>query len=150
MSSQQTNQSDQQTNLELRIRTMRVVWIALLLSIGAYYIFTIIAGRSENAVPNQTVSMALLGGAVFAFIASFPIKSKLLSKAVEQQQTGMVQQAYVVAWGITEVGALLGVVDFFLTGNRFYFAPLIIAAFGQLLHFPRREAVLNAAFKNTL
>lgn len=149
MSSQQTNQTDPQS-FELRIRTMRIVWIALLLSIGGYYVFTIIVGQSENAVPNQTVSMALLGGAIMAAIASFAVKSKLLAKAVAQQQIMMVQQAYVTTWAITEVGALFGIMDFFMTGNRFYYVPLLIAGVGQLLHFPRREAVLNAAFKNTL
>ena len=85
-----------------------------------------------------------------AALVSFPIKSKLLSSAIDQQQTAVVQQAYVVAWAITEVGALLSLVDYFLTGNRYYFVGLIIAGCAQLLHFPRREHVINAAFKNTL
>jgi hypothetical protein len=40
--------------------------------------------------------------------------------------------------------------DFFLTNNRYYYALLILAALGLLLHFPRREAVVNAAFKRGL
>ena len=96
-------------------------------------------------------TLAWLGnGAALAALVSFPIKSKLLNQAVDQQQPAMVQQAYVAAWAITEAGALFGMLDFFVTGNRFYYVPLIIAACVQLLHFPRREAVLNAAFKNTL
>ena len=139
-----------QTSIELRIRTMRILWIAMFLSIGAYYVFTILRGRPADLSPNQTISLALIGGAALAALVSFPIKSKLLTQAIEQQQTGMVQQAYVVAWAITEVGALLGILDFFLTGDHYYYAALIIAALGQLLHFPRREHVINAAFKNTL
>ncbi len=144
---QQTH--DPQTTIELRIRTMRIVWVGMVASIGVYYLFTVFRGRPENVDPNPTVSLALLVGAAMAAGVSFLIKSKLLAQAVEKQQVAMVQQAYVVAWGITEVGALLGVMDFFLTGNRYYYAPLMIAAFVQLLHFPRREPVINAAFRNT-
>jgi len=72
----------------------------------------------------------------------------LLSKATEQQNIGMVQQAYVVTWAINEVSALLGLFDYFLTGNRYYYVLLIIAALGLLLHFPRREHVVNAAFRS--
>jgi hypothetical protein len=87
---------------------------------------------------------------VAAVLVSFLIKSRLLSKALEQQDVGMVQQAYVMAWAIAEVAALLSMLDFFLTNNRYYYALLIIAALGLLLHFPRREAVVNAAFKRGL
>lgn len=128
---------------------MRILWIVIVLSIGNFYVFTILQGRSESMVPNQTISLTLLIVTMMAALVSFPIKSKLVSRAIEQQQTGMVQQAYVVAWAITEVGALLSLLDFFLTGNRYYFVGLIIAGCMQLLHFPRREHVINAAFKNT-
>jgi hypothetical protein len=62
----------------------------------------------------------------------------------------MVQQAYIVTWAINEVAALLGLMDFFLTNDRYYFVLLIIAALGLLLHFPRREHVVNAAFKSSV
>jgi hypothetical protein len=55
-----------------------------------------------------------------------------------------------MAWAITEVAALLGLLDFFLTTDRYYYVLLIIAALGLLLHFPRREHVVNAAFKGSL
>jgi hypothetical protein len=129
---------------------MRIIWIAMLLSIGGYFVLTIINKGSEDRAPNQTISLTLLGIGVAATLISFLVKNKLLSRAIEQQQVLMVQQAYVVAWAITEVGALLGLLDYFMTGNRYYYVPLIIAACGQLLHFPRREHVINAAFRNTL
>ena len=150
MTTRSTNPNDPQTSIELRVRTMRTLWIGGVLSLGAFYVFTIMSGRSDTVNPNQTVSLATLIGAMVAALVSFPIKSKLLSSAIEQQQPGMVQQAYVVAWTVNEVGALLSLLDFFLTGNRYYFVGLIIAGCVQLLHFPRREHVINAAFKNTL
>ena len=79
---------------------------------------------------------------------SVAIKKRFLTQSVEQQQPQLVQQGYVIALAVTEVAALLGLLDFYLTGNRYYFLLLIIAACGQLLHFPRRQHVIDACFKN--
>jgi hypothetical protein len=150
MNTQSANQKDPQGKIELRIRTMRTLWIAMFLSIGVYYVFTFFAGRSEDINPNNTLSLTLVGGALLITLISFPIKNRLLTRAVEQQQVQLVQQGHVVAWALTEVAALLGLLDFFLTGNRYYYILFIIAACGQLLHFPRREPVINALFKSPM
>lgn len=126
---------------------MRTLWIAMLLSLGAYYVFTLFAGRVENITPNPILSLILFVVALSTTLISFPIKKRLLSRAVEQQQVQLVQQGYVVAWAVTEISALLGLLDFFLSGHRHYYLLFIVAACGLLLHFPRREAVMNAAFK---
>jgi magnesium-transporting ATPase (P-type) len=147
MNTPSANQSDPQTSIELRIRTMRTLWFALLLSVGVYFGFTLFAGRKEGLAPNPTMSLTLLCIAMLTVLVAFVIKSKLLSKAMEQQNPGMVQQGYVMTWAITEVSALLGLLDFFLTNDRYYYFLLIIAALGLLVHFPRREHVVNAAFR---
>jgi hypothetical protein len=144
------NQNDPQTDIELRIRTMRTLWFVLLGTIGIYYGFTLVAERREGLEANPSLSLTLICVAMVMVSVAFVIKSKLLSKALEQQNTGMVQQAYVVTWAINEVAALLGLMDFFLTNDRYYFVLLIIAALGLLLHFPRREHVVNAAFKSSV
>jgi hypothetical protein len=76
------------------------------------------------------------------------IKRKLLAQSVEQQRVPLVQQGYIIAWALTEVAAILGLLDFFATGNPYYFVLFIVAFCGQLLHFPRRQHVLDASFKN--
>lgn len=143
-------QTDPQTNFELRIRTLRTLWIAMLASVGVYYVFTRFAGRPENVEPNSTLFLALVVVGLSTTLVSFLVKNKLLSRAVEQQQVQMVQPAYVVAWALTEVAALLGVLDFFVTGDRYYYVLFIIAAFGQLLHYPRGEHVINASTKTSI
>lgn len=136
-------------DVELRIRTMRTLWAALFVSIIFYYMLTFFVPRRENAEPNETMFLVLLAAAVTTTLISFVIKSKLLNQAVERQQPRLVQQGYIVTWALTEVGALLGLLDYFATGNHYYYALYIISAIGMLLHFPRREHVLNAAFKHS-
>ena len=142
--------TDPQTNFELRIRTMRTVWIGMLLSIGIYYVFTLFVARPENVEPNSTLFLVLVAIALSITFISFPIRSKLLSRAVEQQQVQLVQQGYLVAWALSEVAALLGVLDFFVTGDRYYYVLFIIGVCGQLLHFPRHEHVVNASAKSPI
>ena len=134
--------------MELRIRTMRTLWIGMLLSVGAYYVFTLVAGRSDDITPKPILSLILTGVALSMTLISFAVKNKLLSRAVDQQQVQLVQQGYIVTWALSEVAALLGLLDFFLTGDRYYYLLFLIAAGALLLHFPRREHVVNASFKS--
>ncbi len=143
------NPNDPQT-IEDRIRTIRILWFAMLLSFVFYYFFTFIKGRSENLTANPSLSLVLLGAGISTTLISFLIKAKLLTKAVEQRNLAMVQQAYVVTFAVTEFAALLGLLDFFATTDRYYYLLFIIAACGMLLHFPRREPVENAAFKSSV
>ena len=136
-------------NVELRMRTMRTLWLAMLMSLVMYFVFTLVANRTPNGTPNNTLFLVLVCAAVLMTLISFPIKSSLVSRAIDRQQPVLVQQAYIVAWAVTEVGGLLGILDFFLTGDRYYYVLLVIAGCGQLLHFPKREHVVNASFRGS-
>jgi multisubunit Na+/H+ antiporter MnhG subunit len=139
-----------QQDIEPRMRTMRTIWSAMLMSIGFYYAFTFFAKRPENVEPNSTLFLVLVGIAVSTVLLSFPVKNKLISQAIEQQHVPLVQQSYIVAWALSEVPALLGLLDFYLTGNRYFYVLFLLAVFAQLLHFPRREHVINASFKKPI
>jgi len=148
MNPQSANPNDPQ-NIEVRVLTLRIIWMALLMSVVIYYVITFFVTRPEDLAPNPTLSIGLICVAMLTILISFLLKNRLLSKAEAQQHLGMVQQAYVVTWAITEVAALLGLLDFFLTADRYYHALFIIAAVGLLFHFPRRESVVNAAFRSS-
>lgn len=137
-------QTDNQ-NVELRLRSMRTLWVALILSIGGYFVLTLFAHRSDSVEANSMLSITLMLVAASTTLVSFLIKSKLLAKAAD---AGQVQQAYIVAWAVTEAGALMGVLDYFLTTDRYYYALFLMAVVGQLLHFPRSEHVVNVSFEN--
>jgi drug/metabolite transporter (DMT)-like permease len=129
---------------------MRTLWIAMILSIVGYFVFTLFEGPSKSVERNPTLSLVLLGATVIATMVSFLLKSTLMNRAVEQQQVQLVQQGYIVAWAMCEVGGLLGLLDFFVTGDRYYYVLLIIGALGLLIHFPRREHVLQASGKRQI
>jgi hypothetical protein len=72
----------------------------------------------------------------------------LLKRSIEKQDPGLVQPAFVVAWAMCEVSAILGIVEYFLLGTRDYLVLFLLAAAGMILHFPTRQHLLNASYKN--
>jgi hypothetical protein len=125
-----------------------MLWFGMTMSVVIYFGITLFIKRPANITPNNFLSLILVGAGVFTTLASVLIKQMLLSRSIEQKSEALVQQAYVVAWALCEVSALLGLLDFFVTGNRFYYVPFVVALIGDLVNFPRREDVAAALFKN--
>lgn len=137
-------------DLDQRYQTMVILWAALVMSVVMFFVMALIAG-ADSAEPNVSdtsiVSIALTGVGAFVVVLSFVVKHKLLERSVEQQNTGLVQQALVVACAMCEVAALLGVVLRFAMRDAYYYVPFIIAAVGELFHFPRKSQLLAASYK---
>lgn len=144
--SMEPSPNDLQSQIEQRIRTLRFLWVALVLSIAGYYVLTRIA-QPNAATPNDTLSLTMVVIGLVTIPVSVVIKKRFLNQAVELQQPQLVQQGYIIALAVNEVAALLGVFDFFITGNRYYFVMFMIAVCGQLLHFPKRQHVIDAYFR---
>jgi hypothetical protein len=130
------------------MRTMRTLWIAMIASIAMYYLLTLFMSPPERVEPDNTMFLALLVAAVLTVPVSFLIKNRLLAHAAHQQRVQLVQQGYILAWAISEVAALLGLLVFY-QGHKYYYVLFLIGACAQLLHFPRREHVINASFKTS-
>jgi uncharacterized membrane protein YiaA len=136
-----------QENIELRIRTIRILWLSLFLSVVIYYALTLFVKRPENIETNEILFPVLVAIALPTILISVLVKHKIITRAIDLQRVQLVQQGYIVALALAEVPALLGLLTYFATGNRYYPILFIIAVFGQLLHFPRREHVVNASFR---
>ena len=150
MNPRPTTPINPQQSFELKLLTLRILWFALFMSIVLYYGLTFFVGPREETEPNPMLSMILIVIALSTTVVSFLVKSKLLSRAIEQQNVQLVQQAYIVALALCETSALLGLLDYFATGHPHYYIPFIIGALGQLLHFPRRDHVVNASSKTPI
>lgn len=133
--------------IDTRLRTMRTLWFALFLSVGLYLGFTVFAMEPASEPGNRLLSFIFAAVATFIVILSFPIRQKLLQRSVDQQNTMLVQQAFVVAWAMCEVSAILGIVEYMVVGSRDYLVLFLLAAVGMLLHFPKRQHLLDASYK---
>jgi hypothetical protein len=137
----------QEPNIDARFRTMLVLWFALLFSVGMYLAFCFIAFERSTEPANRLLSFAFAAIATFTVILSFVIKQKLLRRSEEQQNLMVVQQAFVVAWAMCEVSAILAVIEYILLDTRDYLVLFALSAVGMVLHFPTRKHLLNASFK---
>lgn len=144
-----TPANNPQQPVEQRIQQLRILWLGLLGSLGGFYVLTIFTERPADAEPNHTLFLVFLIIALSTTLISFVVKNRFFNRAVEQQNVDLVQQGFIIAAAVNEVGALLGLFDYFSTGDRYYYILILIAVCGLLLHFPRREPVVNATFAKT-
>jgi F0F1-type ATP synthase membrane subunit c/vacuolar-type H+-ATPase subunit K len=145
-----SNQSGQDAGLEVRLRTMRILWAAFLITIGLYALVTVFAAPWKNAAEEGRDNPTLLAAfAVMGFLsvaASFVLKRHFYAHAAEQSSPAKFQTGFIVAEVFCEFAVLLGLVGLFVTLNRYAYALFVLGALGQLLHFPRRDQ-LAAAYR---
>jgi len=134
-----------ETDLDARYRTMLILWFALLMNIGVFFVFSLFMGPEIGvAAPNVLLTVVLTALGTFLVILSFAVKRKLLERSVERQDVQLVQKALVIACAMCEASALLGLIQRFVVGNREYYLLFLVAAIGTALHFPKREHLVAA------
>lgn len=144
-----------QTAVDARYRMTLIIWLAMLASLGFYFLVT----KSERLrslfieVPvadgggGGTILWVLWALGISITGISFLLKRVLLAKAVREQRLEGVQAAYITAFALCDAGAVFGLLAYFLTGHRYYYLLFITPVLGMLLHMPRRDDLLNASFK---
>jgi F0F1-type ATP synthase membrane subunit c/vacuolar-type H+-ATPase subunit K len=143
------NQGAKQANVDARLRTMMIVWFAMLMSVGTFFVIAQLVERPATAEANgSTLVWILLALGIMTFLGSFLIKRNLLAQSVREQQPGMVQSAMIVALALCESTSLFGLLAYFATGTRYYYIFFIIGVIGTLLHMPRRDQLLAASYKS--
>jgi hypothetical protein len=125
---------------------MRVLWFAMMMNVLVFFGFTIIIERQQPAGDSSlTLVFALVALSTTAL--SFVVRSKLLNSAVKTQQVQGVQVAFIVAWAMCEVSALLGIMDYLTVGGRSYILLFVISELGMILHFPKYDHLAAASVK---
>jgi membrane protease YdiL (CAAX protease family) len=141
------NQSTQ-LNVDARYRIMLIIWFALLSAVGLYFVVAQLMQPPEvDSAQNKMLTVILSGLGAFLVVVSFAVKQKFLKQSVERQEIALVQSGFIVAIAMCEAGALFGLVDLMVTGNRYYFVVMMIGVLGILFHFPRRDHLLGATYK---
>jgi F0F1-type ATP synthase membrane subunit c/vacuolar-type H+-ATPase subunit K len=153
MMNRPANQSGANAELELRLRTLRILWGAFLTTIGLYALITVFALPSREALkvggdtPTLLAAFAVMG--FMSVAASFVLKRHFYGHAVERGEPARFQIGFIFALAFCEFSALLGLVGLFVTHNSYAYALFVLGALGQLLHFPRREQ-LAAAYRKRM
>lgn len=144
----QAQPDDIQRQFEARYRLLLILWGALVSSVGFYLVISVLVSKPDSEdVPSRSLTFGLTAVAVALVIFSFAIKQKFFAQAEEKQLPALVQTGLIIALAFCDAAALLGLVDFFTTGNRYYFVTFVVAVVGMLLHFPRRDQLGAASYR---
>lgn len=134
-----------QPNLEVRYRTIFILWFAIVMSV---LMFLVLAQFTPTkASGDLKLSLILNSLGIVPLGISFLLKQRILEQAVTKQSLDLVQNAYILAFALSEMAALLGLMDHFLNGAHYYYLGFGLAALGLLLHFPRKQHLLDATEK---
>lgn len=137
------NETNPSVTIDQRYRTLFILWFGFFMSLVIYLAF--IHFLPAKVVPNQKLTLLLNTVGLIPVAASFFIKQILLGKAIETQQVQQVHSAYIIAFAMCEIAGLLGFFDSRVTGSSYYYLGFAIGALGLLLHFPRKQHLLDAS-----
>jgi hypothetical protein len=130
----------------LRYRSLLTVWFAISMSLVMWIVFIHFSGL-RSAVPNQRLDLLLVCLSLVPVSLSFLLKQIMMAKAIEGQKVESVQRAYVFAWALCEVSALVGLLDHFVTGSNYYYYAFAVGWLGMLLQFPVNKHLEAASYK---
>lgn len=117
-----------------------IVWAGLAMSVVLYFVITK-AVLHPPAEQNESLAWIFAAMGIAALAASFVLKNLFLARAAAQRNAGALRVAFVLAFALAEVPALMGMVAFLVTGWEYSWVMFVIAAIGFGLHFPRRNTV---------
>lgn len=117
-----------------------IVWAALAMSVVLYFVITktVLQPPAER---NESLAWILAAMGIAALAASFVLKNLFLARAAAQRSAAVLRTAFLLAFALAEVPALMGMVAFLVTGWEYSWVMFVIAAIGFGLHFPRRDTV---------
>jgi F0F1-type ATP synthase membrane subunit c/vacuolar-type H+-ATPase subunit K len=145
-------QSGADAGLEVRLRTLRILWGIFLTTVGLYVLVTVFARPSEEVLreggrDNPALLMILAVAGLSTVSISFVVKRHFYGRAAERQDPAVFHQGFILAIVLCETAVLFGLVGLFITWNTYAYLLFVLGALGMLLHFPRREQLLAAYFK---
>lgn len=135
--------------VQARYMVLLILWGAQAMALVTFFLLALfIFERREES--DSTLLWILSAASLVLVAASIIIKQKLFTVAVEKQSAAQVQQGQIVAVALCEAAGLFGLLARAVTGTPYFYLPFIIASLGLLLHFPKREALMAASFRNRI
>lgn len=143
------NQSQAGTDVETRLRTMRILWAVFLNAVFLFAVVAYFATQDEAYAPAaggpSAVFYVFVALGLSAAVLSFVMKKIFFKRGEREKSPAHVQTGLILALALCEVAALLGVVAVIAFADPRGYLLFVLAAVCDLLHFPRREPLLAAS-----
>ena len=143
------------SNMKVKYETLVIIWGALLSSQVMFLLLIYLVKPELYAIDfthsffgEQPLIVLLFGiAALVFFVLSFVLRNQHMRRAVVDQDAGCVQTGLVLGCALSEVSSLLGVVLAFAFDYHYFFLWIALGMLGVLFHFPRRDNLLAAGYK---
>jgi hypothetical protein len=146
--------SDQ--NSEQNYRLLMIIWCALFMTQFMLFVVVFFAKpelyQFDFAQPVfGEIALLILIFAVFAIsnlVFSIFLAKKFIERAIDEQRVSLVQTAMIIGCALSESISLLGIFLAFAFSYQYFFAWIVLGIIGMVLHFPQRDNIQKASFKN--
>ena len=143
------NQASIEGAIRARHQTLMIIWAAQLMALLGIVLLSVLV-LQPSASDNTMLFWILAGASVLLVAISFAVKQKLFAQAIEKQSPAQIQQAQIVAMALCEAAGLFGMLARAITGSPYFYLLFAVGVIGMLLHFPRREPLIAASFRNRI
>jgi F0F1-type ATP synthase membrane subunit c/vacuolar-type H+-ATPase subunit K len=148
---------NEKINPEGAYKTLVILWFALLMSQVMFLAILFVAKpevfKFDFTKPilgeNAPVIIGLAALALANFGLSFVMKKRSYQQAVAEQKIALVQTGLIIACALCEAISLIALVLAFAFSYQYFFVWFALGILGIILHFPRRDDVIAASYKNT-
>ncbi len=146
--------SDQ--NSEQTYRILMIIWCALFMTQFMFFVVVFFAKPElyqfdfTQPVFGENAPLILIF-AVFAIsnlVASIFLAKKFIDRAIEEQRVSLVQTAMIIGCALSESISLIGIFLAFAFSYQYFFAWIVLGIIGMVLHFPQRDNIHKASFRN--
>lgn len=142
---QPPNQHD--ANIENGYRVLVIIWFAILSSAVLFFLLTFVIPRPVSFESGPMLAWILVGAGVMMAALSFVLKKKFFEQAERKQQQQLVHTGYIIAFAMSEMPGLLGLLAYFLTPEFHHYLLFAISVVFMFAHYPRRDHLRAASFK---
>ena len=145
-------------NIEPLYRTNVILWVAFLMSQFIFLVLIFFAKKelfnfdfTQPILSKKPIAVLVIGMiALFNFALSIYMKSQMTQEAIDAQKPAGVQSAQILAYALCESISIFSIVLAFMFDYAYFFVFFGLAILGIILHFPKRDNFIAAAYKNNL
>ena len=147
---------DEKINIEQTYRTLAILWFALFVSQFLLLVVIYFAKpelfRFDFSQPflgkNAPIIIIFALAAIFNIAISFFLRKKYLTQAIAERNVHFVQTALIVGCAMCESVSLFGMMLAFVADYQNFFLWFVLGIGAMIFHFPRRDYLFAASYKN--
>lgn len=147
---------NQNSNSEQNYRILMIIWCALFMTQFMFFVIVFFAKPElyqfdlSKPVFDENTPLILIFSvfAISNLVASIFLAKKFIERGIDEQRVSLIQTAMILGCALSESISLIGIFMAFAFSYQYFFAWIVLGIIGMVLHFPQRDNIHKASFKN--